>query len=105
MKSKWTVFGAVPAAAVLALAPGAAAVADGPAVTPSPPPTRAYATIEAEKQLNVARAAQSAYVNWMFWDGGAQVPVPTNDTLVIDARDLAGIASVAVPEPGRRQGS
>lgn len=99
MKPKWTVFGAVPAAVVLALAPGAAAVADGPSVTPSPLPTRAYATIEAEKQLNVGPAAQSAFVSWMFWDGGAQVPVPTNDTLVIDARDLAGIASVAVEDP------
>ncbi|MEV2214865.1 hypothetical protein AB0H86_26025 [Streptomyces sp. NPDC050997] len=62
-------------------------------------PTQAYATLEAEKQLNVGSAAQSADVSWMFWDGGAQVPVPTNDTLVIDARDLAGIASVAVDDP------
>lgn len=64
-----------------------------------PLPTQAYATIEAEKQLNVGSAAQSASVGWMFWDGGAQVPVPTHDTLVIDARDLAGIASVTADDP------
>jgi len=99
MKSKRTVVGAVLAAMVFALAPGAAAVADDPSATPSPLPTQAYATLEAEKQLNVGSAAQSVDVSWMFWDGGAQVPVPTNDTLVIDARDLAGIASVAVDDP------
>lgn len=99
MKSKGKVVGAVLAAVVLALAPCAAAGADGPSATPSPLPTRAYATIEADKQLNVGSAAQSADVSWMFWDGGAQVPVPTNDTLVIDARDLTGIARVAVDDP------
>ncbi|MFD4561398.1 LPXTG cell wall anchor domain-containing protein [Streptomyces sp. NPDC058469] len=90
-----TVFGAVLAAVVLALAPGSAAVA----ASPSPLPTQAYATIEADKQLNVGPAAQSVHVGWMFYDGGANVPVPTNQTLVIDARDLAGIASVAVDDP------
>ncbi|PAZ13165.1 hypothetical protein CLM62_26295 [Streptomyces sp. SA15] len=99
MKSKCTVFGAVPAAVMLALTPSAAAVADDPSATPSPLPTQAYATIEAEKQLNVGSAAQSAHVSWMFWDDGAQVPVPTNETLVIDARDLAGIASLTVDDP------
>ncbi|WP_405607414.1 hypothetical protein [Streptomyces sp. NBC_00076] len=102
MKSKCGVLGSVLAAMALALVPGAAAVAavaDDPSATPSPLPTQAYATIEADKQLNVGSAAQSAEVSWMFWDGGAQVPVPTNDTLVIDARDLAGIASVAVDDP------
>lgn len=99
-------FGAVLATVALALTPSAAAaaaaaaaVAADPSATPSPLPTRAYATIEAEKQLNVASAAQSADVSWMFWDGGAQVPVPTHDTLVIDARDLEGVASVAVDDP------
>lgn len=89
-------FGAVLATVVLALTPGAAAGADDPSATPSPLPTQAYATIDAEKQLNVGPAAQSANVSWMIWDGGAQVPIPTNDTLVIDARDLAGIASIEV---------
>ncbi|MGW3124467.1 hypothetical protein ACWDBW_46490 [Streptomyces sp. NPDC001107] len=99
MKAKCTVFGAVSAAVVLALAPGAAAVAGVPSTTPSPLPTQAYATIEAEKQINVGSVAQSTGVNWMFGDDGAQVPVPTHDTLVIDTRDLAGIASVAVDDP------
>jgi hypothetical protein len=35
----------------------------------------------------------------MFWDGGAQVPVPKHDSLVIDARDLAGIANLTVDDP------
>ncbi|CAM5677129.1 hypothetical protein [Streptomyces afghaniensis 772] [Streptomyces afghaniensis] len=102
MNPQRTVFGAVLAASVLALAPsapGAAAVGDDPSATPSPLPTQAYATISAEKQVNVGPGAQSATVGWMFWDGGAQVPVPTNDSLVIDARDLAGIASVTVDDP------
>ncbi|MGW1801394.1 hypothetical protein ACWCQN_37070 [Streptomyces sp. NPDC001984] len=99
MKPKCTVFGAALVATVLALAPSAAAVADDPSATPSPLPTQAYATIETEKQLNVGATAQAVDVGWMFYDGGAQVPVPTNDTLVIDARDLAGIVSVAVEDP------
>ncbi|MFH9008655.1 hypothetical protein ACH4E5_36140 [Streptomyces afghaniensis] len=68
-------------------------------MTPSPLPTQAYATISAEKQVNVGPGVQAVTVGWMFWDGGAQVPVPTNDSLVIDARDLAGIASVTVDDP------
>lgn len=99
MKPKCTVLGAVLAAVVLALTPGAAAVADDPSATPSPLPTQAHATIQAEKQLNVGSAAQSAEVSWMFWDGGAQVPAPANETLVIDARDLADVASVTVDNP------
>ncbi|MDG9710444.1 hypothetical protein [Streptomyces sp. DH10] len=99
MNPKRTVFGAVPAVVVLALAPSAIAGDDNPAVTPSPLPTRAYATISAEEQINVGSEARSATVGWMFWDGGAQVPVPENDSLVIDARDLAGIASVTVDDP------
>jgi hypothetical protein len=86
-----TVFAAMPAAVVLALAPGS--------VTPSPLPTQAYATIGADEQVNVGSKAQSATVDWMFWDGGAQVPVPKNESLVIDARDLEGIASVTVDDP------
>lgn len=43
--------------------------------------------------------AQSVHVGWMFYDGGANAPVPTNQTLVIDARDLSGIASVTVDDP------
>ncbi|MEU0071553.1 hypothetical protein ABZ027_18690 [Streptomyces sp. NPDC006332] len=99
MKSTCRVYGAVVAAMVLALSPAAAAVADDPSAAPSPLPTQAYATIEAKKQLNVGSAAQSVDVSWMFWDGGAQVPAPRNETLVIDAHDLAGIASVAVDDP------
>ncbi|MFJ5309141.1 hypothetical protein [Streptomyces sp. NPDC088350] len=95
MTSHRTVFGAALAAAALALAPGSAAVAAGP----SPLPTQAYATISAEPQLNVGAAAQSATVSWSFGDGGAQVPLPTNISLVIDARDLAGVASLTVADP------
>ncbi|MFC8366917.1 LPXTG cell wall anchor domain-containing protein [Streptomyces sp. NPDC057239] len=95
MKSKRTMFGAVSAAVVLALAPGATAVADDP----SPSPTQAYAEIRAGKQINVGPAAQPVHVSWGFWDGGAQVPTPTDETLVIDARDLAGIASVSADDP------
>ncbi|MYS88626.1 MULTISPECIES: hypothetical protein [Streptomyces] len=102
MDSKRTVFGATLAALVLALAPSAIAVGDDPSVTPSTPsplPTRAYATISADEEINVGSGAQSVTVGWMFWDGGAQVPVPTDDSLVIDARDLSGIASVTVDDP------
>ncbi|WP_210583253.1 hypothetical protein [Streptomyces sp. GESEQ-35] len=95
MNPRCTAFGAVPTAVLLALAPGAAAVADDP----SPLPTRAHATISAEQQINLGAAAQPATVGWMFWDGGAQVPVPTHDTVVIDARDLAGVAGVEVDDP------
>lgn len=95
MTSNRTVFGAVLAAVVLALAPGSAAVAAGP----SPLPTQAYATIEADQQLNVGSTAQSVDVSWMFYDGGANVPVPTNQTLVIDAGDLTGVAGVTVDDP------
>ncbi|OUD03691.1 hypothetical protein [Streptomyces swartbergensis] len=97
-----TVFGATLAAVVLALAPSAVAAGHGPSMTPSTPsplPTQAYATINADERINVGAGAQSATVDWMFWDGGAQVPVPENDSLVIDARDLAGIASVEVDDP------
>lgn len=90
-----TLLGAALTAVLLALAPGAAAVA----AAPSPLPTQAYAKIEADKQLNVGSAAQSVNVGWTFYNGGATVPVPTNQTLVIDARDVAGIASVAVADP------
>ncbi|MDV9175363.1 hypothetical protein R6V09_35290, partial [Streptomyces sp. W16] len=95
MTSHRTVFGAALAAVVLALAPGSAAVA----ADPSPLPTQAYATISAEPQLNVGAAAQSATVSWSFADDGAPVPLPTNIALVIDARDLAGVASVTVDDP------
>ncbi|MEV6171415.1 hypothetical protein AB0L99_24695 [Streptomyces sp. NPDC051954] len=95
MNPRCTALGAVPTAVLLALAPGAAAVADDP----SPLPTQAYATISAEQQINLGSAVQPATVGWMFWDGGAQVPVPTNDSVVIDARDLAGVASVEVDDP------
>ncbi|MFI6853880.1 hypothetical protein [Streptomyces sp. NPDC050416] len=102
MNPKRTVFRAMPAAVVLVLAPSApgavAAGHDAPAA-PSPLPTQAHATINAEEQINVGPEAQPATVDWMFWDGGAQVPVPVNDSLVIDARDLAGIASVTVDDP------
>ncbi|MFH9060363.1 hypothetical protein ACH4GM_03915 [Streptomyces coeruleorubidus] len=97
-----TVFGAMAAVVVLALAPSAIAGGDDASVTPSTPsplPTQAYATISAEEQINVGSGARSATVDWMFWDGGAQVPLPENDSLVIDARDLAGIASVTVDDP------
>ncbi|KOG36468.1 hypothetical protein [Streptomyces resistomycificus] len=104
MRSKCTVFGAVLAAVVLALTPSASSAADGPSAKPSPLPTQAYATIDAEKQLNVGSATQSVHVGWGFWDDGAQVPVPTNDTLVIDTRDLAGIASVTVDDPRCKDG-
>ncbi|MFF7791216.1 hypothetical protein [Streptomyces sp. NPDC007991] len=102
MNPQRAVFGAVLAALVLALAPsapGAVAVGGDPSATPSPLPTRAYATISADEQINVGPGAQPVTVGWMFWDGGAQVPVPTNDSLVIDARDLAGIASVRADDP------
>ncbi|MEU0245698.1 hypothetical protein ABZ192_15435 [Streptomyces sp. NPDC006235] len=102
MNPKRTVFGAMPAAVVLALAPsapGAVALGHDAPAAPSPLPTQAHATINAEEQINVGQRAQPATVDWMFWDGGAQVPVPTNDSLVIDARDLAGIASVTVDDP------
>ncbi|WP_306969996.1 hypothetical protein [Streptomyces afghaniensis] len=106
MNPQRTVFGALLAAVVLALAPSApGAVAAGddasvtPSSTPSPLPTRAYATISADEQINVGAGERSVTVGWMFWDGGAQVPVPRNDSLVIDARDLAGIASVTVDDP------
>ncbi|WP_262062321.1 hypothetical protein [Streptomyces sp. STR69] len=95
MTSHRTVLGAALAAVVLTLAPGSAAVA----ADPSPLPTQAYATINAEAQLNVGAAAQSATVSWNFTDDGAQVPLPTNIALVIDARDLAGVASVTVDDP------
>ncbi len=95
MKSKRMVLGAVLTAVVLALAPGTTAVA----ADPSPLPTQAYATISADKQINVGKAAQPVHVSWGFQDGGAQVPVPTDETLVIDARGLAGIASVSVDDP------
>ncbi|WP_371667375.1 hypothetical protein OG985_07025 [Streptomyces sp. NBC_00289] len=95
MNPTCTAFVAVPAAVLLALAPGAAAVA----ADPSPLPTQAYATVGAEEQVNVTSAARSAEVSWMFWDGGAQVPVPTNESVVIDARDLAGVAKVTVDDP------
>ncbi|MEV6513385.1 LPXTG cell wall anchor domain-containing protein [Streptomyces sp. NPDC051642] len=90
-----TVLGAALAAVVLALAPGSAALA----ASPSPLPTQSYAVIDADKQLNVGAAAQSVHVGWTFYDGGANVPLQTNETLVIDARDLSGIASVAVDDP------
>jgi hypothetical protein len=102
MNPKRTVFGAMPVAVVLALAPsapGAVAVGHDAPATPSPLPTQAHATINAEEQINVGQGAQPATVDWMFWDGGAQVPAPTNDSLVIDARDLAGVASVTVDDP------
>jgi LPXTG-motif cell wall-anchored protein len=95
MTSHRTVSGAALAAVVLALAPGSAALA----ASPSPLPTQAYATIEADQQLNVGSTAQSVDVGWMFYDGGANVPVPTNQTLVIDARDVAGVAAVTVADP------
>ncbi|MFI5885548.1 LPXTG cell wall anchor domain-containing protein [Streptomyces sp. NPDC051554] len=90
-----TVLGAALAAVVLALAPGSAALA----ASPSPLPTQAYAVIDADKQLNVGAAAQSVHVGWTFYDGGANVPLQTNETLVIDARDVSGIASVTVDDP------
>lgn len=99
MKSTRTVWGAAPAAVLLALAPGASAASGEGSATPSPHPTLAYATIDAPRQLNVDSTPQSTGVNWMFWDGGAQVPVPTNDRLVIDARDLAGVARVKADDP------
>ncbi|MDQ0746055.1 hypothetical protein QF034_000286 [Streptomyces africanus] len=69
-------------------------------MTPSPLPTQAYVTISADEQINVGSSGErSVTVGWMFWDGGAQVPVPANDSLVIDARDLAGIASVTADDP------
>lgn len=95
MTSLRTVLGAALTAAVLALAPGSAALAAGP----SPSPTQAYATIEADAQLNVGAAAQPVHVGWQFYDGGANVPVPTRQTLVIDARDLAGVAAVTADDP------
>jgi hypothetical protein len=106
MNPKRTVFGSMLAAVVLALAPSApSAVAAGddasvtPSSTPSPLPTQAYATISADEQINVGPGERSLTVAWMFWDGGAQVPVPANDSLVIDAQDLAGIASITVDDP------
>src|SRR3954451_19089876 len=95
MDSRRTVLGAVLTAVVLALAPGARAGA----ADPSPRPTQAYATIEAGRRINAGRAAQSVGVSWMFWNGGAHAPVPTNESLVIDARGLTGIARVAVDDP------
>lgn len=95
MTSHRTVSGAALTAVVLALAPGSAALA----ASPSPLPTQAYATIEADQQLNVGATAQSVDVGWMFYDGGANVPVPTNQTLVIGARDVAGVAGVTVDDP------
>ncbi len=55
--------------------------------------------IEADAQLNVGQAAQPVHVGWQFYDGGAHAPVPTHQTLVIDARDLAGIAAVSADDP------
>ncbi|MFI1420856.1 LPXTG cell wall anchor domain-containing protein [Streptomyces sp. NPDC020731] len=95
MTSMRTMCGAVLTAVVFALTPGGTAGA----ADPSPLPTQAYATIEADKQINVGRAAQPVDVSWMFWDGGAQVPAPTNESLVIDARGLTGIAGVTVDDP------
>ena len=95
MTSHRTAIGAALAAVALALAPGSAAVA----ADPSPLPTQAYATIDADQQLDVGPAAQSVVVSWMFYDDGAHVPVPRNEKLVIDARDLAGVAAVTVDDP------
>ncbi|MET7480288.1 hypothetical protein ABZT17_38925 [Streptomyces sp. NPDC005648] len=102
MNSKCTVIGAALAAMAFALAPGAvgvAAAADGPSGTPSPLPTQAYASIDADSQINVGATPQSATVTWSFGDDGASVPLPTNISLVIDARGLAGVASVSVDDP------
>ncbi|MCX4809648.1 LPXTG cell wall anchor domain-containing protein [Streptomyces sp. NBC_01239] len=95
MTSLRTVLGAALTAVVLALAPGSAALA----ASPSPSPTQAHAVIEADAQLNVGTAAQPVHVGWQFYDGGANVPVPTQQTLVIDARDLAGVAAVSADDP------
>lgn len=70
-----------------------------PTAGPSPSATQSYAVIEADKQLDVGAAARSVHVGWTFHDGGANVPLQTNKTLVVDARDLSGVASVAVDDP------
>ncbi|WP_328745574.1 hypothetical protein OHT57_09175 [Streptomyces sp. NBC_00285] len=95
MNGKCTALGAALAAVLLALAPGATAVA----ADPSPLPTQAYASIDAEDQLNVGSAMEPATVSWSFADDGAQVPLPTNIVLVIDARGLAGVANLSVDDP------
>ncbi|MBK6017156.1 hypothetical protein JHN45_39395, partial [Streptomyces sp. MBT53] len=83
------------AAPLLVLASAVAAVA----ADPSPLPTQAFATIQADKQLNVGPAAQSVHVGWQFDNGGANVPAHSDEKIVVDARDLAGIASVTVDDP------
>ena len=83
------------AAVVLALAPGTTAVA----ADPSPVPTKAHTTIQADRQLDVGSAAQSVHVVWGFSDPSVNLPPPAEQTLVIDARGLEGIARIAVADP------
>ncbi|MBK3578867.1 hypothetical protein JHN63_34725 [Streptomyces sp. MBT65] len=90
-----TLFGAALIAMVLALAPGATAVAAGPSPLPTPGPT----TIQADSRLDVGPDAQSVHVVWSFYGGSPDLPLPVHQTFVIDARGLAGIARIAVVDP------
>ncbi|MFJ9249458.1 hypothetical protein [Streptomyces sp. NPDC101776] len=90
-----TLLGAALTAVLLALAPGATAVAAGPSPLPAPGPT----TIQADRQLDVGPDAQSVHVVWSFYGGSPDLPLPVHQTFVIDARGLAGVARVAVVDP------
>ncbi|MDV7220447.1 hypothetical protein [Streptomyces prunicolor] len=107
MASQRMVFGAALAAVVLALASGPAAVAAEPSRLPTKVsakvstkvPTKAHTTIQADKQIDVGSAAQSVHVIWNFSDPSVNLPPPAEQTLVIDARGLAGVARIAVADP------
>jgi LPXTG-motif cell wall-anchored protein len=90
-----TPFGAALIVMVLALAPGATAVAASPTPVPAQGPT----TITADRQLDVGPDAQSVHVVWSFYGGRPDLPLPVHQTFVIDARGLAGIARIAVVDP------
>jgi hypothetical protein len=95
MVSPRIVSGAALAAVVLALASGPAAVA----ADPSPLPTKGHTTIDADRHIDVGPAEQSVRVVWNFSDPSVNLPAPAEQTLVIDARGLAGVARVAVVDP------
>ncbi|WP_416960548.1 hypothetical protein [Streptomyces sp. Agncl-13] len=97
MTPRRTLLRAALIAVVLALAPGAAAVAADP--SPSPLATPGPTTIQADRQLDVGPDAQPVHVVWSFYGGRPDIPLPVHQTFVIDARGLAGIARIAVVDP------
>ncbi|MET7487820.1 hypothetical protein [Streptomyces sp. NPDC005538] len=95
MASRRTVSGAVSAAALLAMASGSAAtVAD--TSQPSPRPYVSFSTVE---HLNVGSVEKRVDANWNLLGIEPNDPPQTDETLVIDARDLAGVADVTVDDP------